>query len=256
VSQAAKARLLDLVPTLGSNLSPKHRAIAAQTLLVDTTRVEAGEWHPDRMPQGPGHLGFLLVDGLMVREMVIARGHGVELLTSGDLLRPSQEDAASFARARWQVLRPITLAELGPDLAASIARFPVLVEGLLERVMQRSRSLAAYATIESVRSLDDRLIALFWHLAERHGERRTDGVLVPLPLTHQILAELVGARRPSVTVALKRLDAAERVQRVPDGWLLESELPPELLDPDATAPVLFAGELLTSSQASPPPAAT
>jgi hypothetical protein len=239
VSQPAQARLLDLMPALGSNLAPKHRALATQTLLVNTTRIESGEWHPDQTPQGPGHLGFLLVEGLMVREMVIARGHGVELLTKGDLLRPSQEDSASFARAHWQVLRPITLAELGPDLASSIARFPVLVEGLLERVMQRSRSLAAYATIESVRSLDDRLLALFWHLAERHGRRRADGVLVPLPLTHQILAELVGARRPSVTVALKRLDEAGRVLRVPEGWLLESELPAELFHPDATASTLF-----------------
>lgn len=227
------------MPALGSHMPPKHRAVARQTLLVDITRIESGEWHPDRTPQGPGHLGFLLVDGLMLREMVIARGHGVELLTKGDLLRPSQEDSASFARARWQVVRPIMLAELSPDLAASIARFPVLIEGLLERLMQRSRSLAAYATIESVRSLDDRLIALFWHLAERHGRRRADGVLVPLPLTHQILAELVGARRPSVTVALKRLDEAGRVSRVPEGWLLESELPGELFDPDATAPALF-----------------
>jgi CRP-like cAMP-binding protein len=239
VSQPAKARLLDLMPALGTDMPPQHRALANQALLVRTTQIECGEWHPDRTPQGPGHLGFLLVEGLMLREMVIARGRGVELLTKGDMLRPSQEDSASFARARWQVLRPTTLAELGADLAPSIARFPVLVEGLLERVMQRSRSLAAYATIESVRSLDDRLTALFWHLAERHGRRRADGVLVPLPLTHQILAELVGARRPSVTVALKRLDAAGRVVRVPEGWLLESELPAELFDPDATAPTLF-----------------
>ena len=50
--------------------------------------------------------------------------------------------------------------------------------------------------------VDRRLLALFWHLAERWGRVTGDGVLVPLTLSHRMLSQLVGARRPTVSTAL------------------------------------------------------
>ena len=42
-----------------------------------------------------------------------------------------------------------------------------------------------------------------------------------LPLTHEALGRLIGARRPTVTLALKVLDGQDRLERLPDGaWLL------------------------------------
>jgi hypothetical protein len=43
---------------------------------------------------------------------------------------------------------------------------------------------------------------------------------VPLPLTHILLGRLVGAERPSVTHALKRLAVAGWVSCGEDGWHL------------------------------------
>lgn len=227
MSAPARASLLDLDPSLAAALPEEQRELARARLLVTTRRLEEGAWEPQRASP-PGHLGFLLVAGMVGRELEVGRGQGLELLLPGDLLRPAQEDSSSFAIACWRVLQTAELAELDPSLAVRLGRFPHLVEALVARVMQRSRSLAAYAAIASVRGLDERLLTLFWHLAERHGSFTADGVVLPLPLTHQTLAELIGARRPSVSVSLGRLARQGRAVRVEAGWLLERELPPEL----------------------------
>jgi hypothetical protein len=53
-----------------------------------------------------------------------------------------------------------------------------------------------------------------------------DGVLVPLALTHRILGQLVGARRPTVSTALSELAEREELVRRPDGsWLLRGDPP-------------------------------
>jgi CRP/FNR family transcriptional regulator, cyclic AMP receptor protein len=227
------ASLLDLDPALAAALPDEQREPARADLWVSTRRLPAGAWQP-ALTAPPGHLGLLLVDGVIARQLAVGRGQGLELLLPGDLLRPAQEDSSSFSSAGWRVLRPARLAELDAPLATRLGRFPLLVEALLARVMERSRSLAAYAAITSVRGLDERLLTLFWHFAERHGSFTPDGVVLPLPLTHQMLAELVGARRPSVSVALGRLARQGRARRVESGWLLERELPPVLAG-DASA---------------------
>ena len=44
----------------------------------------------------------------------------------------------------------------------------------------------------------------------------------PLPLTHQMVSELVGAQRPGVSVALSKLTTAGTLGRTEDrGWLLD-----------------------------------
>jgi CRP-like cAMP-binding protein len=62
------------------------------------------------------------------------------------------------------------------------------------------------------------------HIAERAGRVTSDGTLIPIRLTHEALGKLVGARRPTVSLAMKELDAAGRVRRLADGtWLLPAE---------------------------------
>jgi CRP-like cAMP-binding protein len=54
-----------------------------------------------------------------------------------------------------------------------------------------------------------------------------DGVSVPLPVTHDVLAQLVCAQRPTVTSALKRLSDQGRIRRLRDKtWLLAPDPPP------------------------------
>ncbi len=67
---------------------------------------------------------------------------------------------------------------------------------------------------------DARIALLLWHLAERWGIVEPAGILVPLPLTHRLIGQLVGAERPSVSHALARLSSAGLVTRRPNGLVL------------------------------------
>ena len=91
-----------------------------------------------------------------------------------------------------------------------------------------------------LRRVDDRLLSLFWHCADRWGIAGPAGVEVPLRATHDVLAQLVCAQRPTVTAALRRLQDDGHVRRRPDRtWLLLREPPVQL--PRGPAPLELAG---------------
>jgi hypothetical protein len=57
---------------------------------------------------------------------------------------------------------------------------------------------------------------LFWQLADRWGQMTPEGVVLPLPLTHELLGQLVGLHRPTTSTALQRLTRAGEIARRPD----------------------------------------
>src|SRR5581483_6789399 len=67
---------------------------------------------------------------------------------------------------------------------------------------------------------DARIALLLWHLASRWGVAGEDGTILPLPLTHRLIGQLVGAERPSVSHALSRLSTAGLVSRRRGGLVL------------------------------------
>jgi CRP/FNR family cyclic AMP-dependent transcriptional regulator len=117
------------------------------------------------------------------------------------------------------------LAVLDEGFAVRISAWPQLTAELLERAVRRSRSLAAQAAIGHVVGVEQRLEALFWCLAERWGAVAREGVTLPLPLTHQALADMVGAQRPSVTSALGKLARAGTLTRLDGTWTLHGNAP-------------------------------
>ena len=70
---------------------------------------------------------------------------------------------------------------------------------------------------------------LLWHLAARWGRVRGDGTVLPLRLTHSVLADLVAARRPTVTTALSDLTRRGLVRTDGETWLLFGDAPRELI---------------------------
>ena len=67
---------------------------------------------------------------------------------------------------------------------------------IVDRLSERAQRLAVTQAISQLNRVDRRLLALFWHLAERWGRVARDGIGVPLVLSHRLIGELVGARRP------------------------------------------------------------
>ena len=72
----------------------------------------------------------------------------------------------------------------------------------MARTLRRSRNLAVTIAILNQPKVDARLLMLLWHMADRWGVLRGGEVLLPAQLPHAVLAELLTARRPTVTTAL------------------------------------------------------
>ena len=127
------------------------------------------------------------------------------------------------------MLEPTRLAVLDQGLVTRMTPWPQLGVELFSRATRRAHSLAVALAIAHHPRVDDRLLLTLWHLAERWGRVRPEGVGVRLPLTHQRLADLVGAHRPSVTIAMGDLVRAGTVSRREDGtWTLHGSPPPQL----------------------------
>jgi CRP-like cAMP-binding protein len=223
-------RLLEADPELGALLSPGRRAEAERELLVRTHRLSVGPWDVTRLAGASAdHVGLLVLDGVISRELVVADHVSAELLGPGDLVRPWQGASSAGllpVQAIWSVLSTVTLAVLDRRFAAEAARYPEITAALFDRLGERSLRLATTQAISQLTRVDRRLKALFWHLAERWGRVSGDGVVVPLALTHRILGQLVGARRPTVSTALSELAEREELVRRPDGsWLLRGDPP-------------------------------
>ena len=72
---------------------------------------------------------------------------------------------------------------------------------------------------------------MLWQFAYRWGTVMPAGVALRLPLTHQLLAEVVGAERPTVTTALgclKQDGLVEQIRGRDRGWLLVGQPPSEV----------------------------
>lgn len=221
-------QLLECDPRLAEGLSAEERAVATASLPVQVATLKKGDWDPRAGSPEPEQLGYLVCSGLLVRRVEVDRGRSIELLGRGDLLRPWQEDASSFCRASWEVLEPTTVVVLGPPVARALAGWPAISSNLVARGFNRSRASVAAAAISSIVGLEERLLILLWHLAERWGEPTGQGVRISIGLPHRLLAELVGARRPSVTTALASLQEQGRLLSAANGrWVLRGGPPAE-----------------------------
>ncbi len=223
-------RVLDEDPELFAAVPaaaiPGVRARAVAPLL----RLERGPWDGDPPGNPAVCLGLLVLDGLLLHSVVVAEQPRSELIGAGDLIRPWDHDAAYTSvpfEARWDVLHHSRVAVLDAQFLGLAGRWPQIIPALMARATRRSRWLALQLAISDLRRVDDRLLLFFWHVADRWGRVRPDGVLVPLPVTHDVLAQLVCAQRPTVTSALRRLSDAGKLQRQSDrSWLLSHEPPP------------------------------
>src|ERR671917_2049999 len=163
-------RLLDVDPDLGVLLTDSRRDQAERELVVRTHRLPVGPWDVSRL-QGASadHVGLLVIDGILSRELVVADHVSAELLGPGDLVRPWQTGNRATllpVDAVWSVLSPVTVAVLDRRFAAELSRYPEVTSVLLDRLGERSIRLATTQAISQLTRVDRRLRALFWHLAE------------------------------------------------------------------------------------------
>jgi CRP/FNR family transcriptional regulator, cyclic AMP receptor protein len=226
--RAGAVSLVEVDPDLLEDLDSRQAAAARLRAMAHTTLVRPGDDDPWSWVNNPnGHLGLLVLDGLLTRNLTLLGRTTVELIGAGDVLRPWDDAAARPSVPRsvdWTVHVPTRIALLDEQLARRVAAWPEIVTALLKRSIQRAQWLEHHLAILENPRVDVRLLLLFWQLADRWGTVGPDGVTVPLRLTHNTLGRLVRAQRPSVTASLHDMIRRGVVERRRDGtWLLRGE---------------------------------
>jgi CRP/FNR family cyclic AMP-dependent transcriptional regulator len=217
--------LLELDPDLGTLLEGERLEAARHDLRVAVHPLQPGPWDINRLSgASPDHIGLLVVDGVLAREVLVSDTVSTELLGPGDVVRPWRlHEGSTLLRhsIRWIVLTHSRIALLDRRVGALLGRYPEVNAAIIDRVNERGLRLAVAQAISQLNRVDRRLLALFWHLAERWGRMTADGVAVPMTLSHRMLGQLVGARRPTVSTALGELAKEGQLVRREDGtWLL------------------------------------
>jgi CRP-like cAMP-binding protein len=118
---------------------------------------------------------------------------------AGTLVLPPRADEVLVALTRAQLVplsrdRCAVLVE-SPDAAA------LLLEALSQTLRQRQAGLAALAHLHHIDRVRQKLI----QLAQDHGRVGRDGIRLDFPLTHDLLGEMTGSARETVTRALDEL---------------------------------------------------
>ena len=225
----AYASVLREDPDLAAGLSDADRRAALSLFRAPVVQASGQRWSPPHYD--PGHtFGLLILDGLLGRRVRIGRTVGTELLGVGDIVRP-WEDAHPFelipAAFDWRVFAPTRLAVLDERMTTLIGRRPQLTVNFSGRIMRQARRATYLMVVSHLPRIEDRVLTTLWHIASTCGKVTPDGVSIPFRITHEVLGEIVGAHRPSVTVAIQTLETRGRLIRAAgNGFILTGE-PPE-----------------------------
>jgi CRP/FNR family transcriptional regulator, cyclic AMP receptor protein len=221
LDESAPCHVLREDADLASGIQSSRRHRAEDACTAPTLTVGRGTW--SYRPAENAHL--LVLDGLLLRRVGLEGRFGAELLGAGDLLRPYDADRLEPMLSRttvWQALEIARLAVLDDRVVQRMARYPGVIERLLGRSIERSRRLSVNLAIVHHPKVDVRIHMLLWHLCERWGSVEDGRMLLPLRLTHDVLADLIAARRPTVSAALSDLTRRRILCRAKKGWLLTS----------------------------------
>lgn len=232
---SSTVRVLDVDPDLAAALPADRLAKARLIAVAPLVEVPRGTWQPPNDALDPTRdLGLLVLGGVLTRDQHVAGRTFTELRGPEDLLRPwddAAEASSVVGRVRWAALEPSRLAWLDGDFATAIAPWPEITAALVGRAVSRARLLSFRTVLLELKHVDLRVLLLLWHLADRWGRVRPEGVRLDLRLTHDLLARMVGAHRTSVTLAVRKLRDQGHLERTKrGGWLLLGDPPRDLSD--------------------------
>jgi CRP/FNR family cyclic AMP-dependent transcriptional regulator len=225
--------IVDADTDLGELLAPAERVRARREAVTRVRRLSPGEWKAaEALERDVHHQGFLVIDGLLSRQVEVLGRRCVELIGDADVLRPwGWDPTGSHVKSEvgWVVLEPTRMAVLDHELVLRMNPWPQLGLELFSRGTRRAHALAVSLAISHHPRVDDRLLLTMWQIAERWGRVRSDGIAIPLSLSHERLASLVGAHRPAVTTAMGELVRAGAVSRGENRlWVLHGDPPKEI----------------------------
>jgi CRP-like cAMP-binding protein len=125
----------------------------------------------------------------------------------GAILLPPTADEALVA------LGPSRVTVLSPDARDQLLASPALARRIVHQLAlglaQRQEALANFAATRHTERVRRKLL----QLARRYGHVVRDGIRIDVPLSHALLAEMIGSSRETVTRALDELERGRFVAR-------------------------------------------
>ena len=226
MSSTDRVRVLDAKLELTRHLTTEERTeVGGITLPV--VNVDRGPFELGALLDNHRAFAATLLDGMLVHAVRVGEQTAIQLLGPGDLLLQSGHASPSWLEDfAFRAAAPARLALLGNEFLAVAGRWPQIGQALLEGAGDQMRRLTGQLVICQLPRVDQRVLAVMWLLAETWGQVTPGGIRLPLALTHETLGALVGARRPTVTLALRKLSDQGSIVHQDSGWLL-LDAPPE-----------------------------
>jgi len=245
-----RVKLLDAKLELTRHLAPEERD-ELSTVALPAVQVAPGPLDVEALLLVHKAFAACIVDGMVVQALQIGDQTGIQLLGPGDLLLQAGDASPRWLEhVEFRAPGPARLAILGEGFLGVAPRIPRLISALYECVADQMQRTTGQLVICQLPRVDQRVLAIMWLLAESWGQVTSGGVRLPLALTHETLGALVGARRPTVTLALRKLTQEGSILHQDSGWLL-LEPPPEAgAEPKVLAPEMAN---ISVSRWAPPP---
>ena len=223
-----RASLVAALPEVLASVPAEDHPLAERTLIVPLVSARDEDLADVISTQIPGAFDFLIVEGVVLKETTLARQSALELLGPGDLLAPPLTSARQLearANSRYLAHGRASLAAVEDQVRQAARRWPGIADFLHDHLARQTHHASMHLAMLHLPRVEDRLIALFSDLAERFGHIAADGILIDLPLTHEIIGGLVASRRPTVTLALQQLASNGMIARLEgDRWKLDPRI--------------------------------
>jgi CRP/FNR family transcriptional regulator, cyclic AMP receptor protein len=218
----SRVALLQVDAGLRAAVPERERPLAERAVLVPCRELGPGPWQTESLRADGDTLAALVVRGLGAREITIAGRRSTQLLGPGDVFHPwCSSNPVVLSTSRWASGSSALIALLDGRFLAAARRWPQLFAVVHERLAEQLERATVRAAIMALPRVEQRILAMFWQLAERWGTVRPEGVVVELVITHELIGQLIGARRPTVSLALQTLAGEGLLQRTShDAWML------------------------------------
>ena len=239
---ASTVGLLSVAPDLADFLSSEERQ-HAERLLLPVVAV-SGKVEVSALLQQHDAFAAFVVDGMMLREIRIGEQPTLRIFGPGELVPTgAAPNAMLMVESECRAVEVTHLAMIGLEFLAGAHSWPRLVVGLYARTADGAERIATQLAISQLPRVQDRLLAMLWLLAESWGRVTPAGIALSLSLTHETLGALIGARRPTVTLALRDLAEQGAALQQDGRWLLlQPPAAPPPSDTQVEAPRILAEE--------------
>ncbi len=213
-----RVRLLDVDRNWANGLDRPGFALAAGQLTVPVTHLTLEAAWP------VGSAAQVLLSGTVLRTVRFAQRTTAQVLGAGDIIDFAVRETSPPAQVNLRTLEDCSLAALDANFDDGCQRWPSLTSELVTRLLDQERRALLQAAIVALPRVEQRLLSILCHLVERFGHMTSSGARLDLPLSHGTLGQLIGAARPTVSLACKQLEASGAARRCGhQGWILSHE---------------------------------